>query len=300
MNIVEALNDKFGISGALNFSINDSGLRVVEIHNQQASATISLQGAHLMSWQPHNEDPVIWVSPSAKFGLGKSIRGGTPICWPWFGDHNSRADYPAHGFVRTQLWNVVDSSILEGGETQITFEFDANDTSKIYWPYATSLRYIITIGKTLQLELHTINNSAKEIEISEALHTYFSVSDIHNISIDGLNKCDYLDKTDGFKRKNQTGPIRFTGEVDRIYLDTESNCLLIDPGMGRKIRIEKSGSLSTVVWNPWAEKSQRMDDMNDDSYLHMVCIESANAANNKIKLAPGTEHSLRVSYTLEA
>lgn len=299
MSTIEALNGEFGISGELNFSTHASGLTVVEIHNQQASAAISVQGAHLMSWQPSGEKAVIWTSPSAKLGSGKSMRGGIPVCWPWFGDHAANADYPAHGFVRMQLWKVVGSSTLENGETQITFEFERNETSKTYWPHATSLRYVITVGKTLQLELQTINNSAQDIEISEALHTYFNVSDVRNISIEGLNNCDYLDKTDGFKRKHQTGMISFAGEVDRVYLNTESDCVLVDPGMARKIRIEKRGSLSTVVWNPWIEKSQRMGDMGENGYLHIACIESGNAADNKIKLAPGAAHTLWVNYALE-
>ncbi len=299
MSNVDTLNTDFGISGSLRFKKDSSGLIIIEINNQHASAAVSLQGAHLLSWQPAGEEDVIWLSPEAKFNIGKSIRGGIPICWPWFGDHATQNDYPAHGFVRTLPWHVVQSETLKGGETRIALAFQPNDTSNKYWPYLTPLHLSITVGKTLELELTTTNQTDKEIVISEALHTYFNVSNVRNISVDGLNNCVYLDKVDGFKQKHQNGPVSFDDEVDRVYIDTETDCIIRDPNLSRQIHIKKRGSSSTVVWNPWVEKSNRMGDMGENGYLHMVCIESANAAANKATLAPGGEHSLWVSYSVE-
>ena len=299
MDELENLNNCFGIAGQLTFTADPGGLTIASINNSHASAVIATQGAHLMTWAPKGAKPVVWLSPDAKLAPGKSIRGGVPICWPWFGAHATEAGFPAHGFARTTPWQIVETSTLADGASQLVFELDPTDMPKQQWPHASTVQCIITVGQTLQMELLTYNKGDDEISISEALHTYFAVSDVRNISIDGLDGCQYLDKVDGFKEKQQAGSIAFSSEVDRVYVDTQADCIINDPGLARKIRISKSSSDSTVVWNPWIEKSEQMGDLGDDGYLNMVCVESANAGQNSVTLAAGAEHRLKVCYSVE-
>ena len=299
MTELENLNNCFAITDQLTFATDPGGLTIANINNAHASATIALQGGHLMTWTPKGDEPVVWLSPAAKLAPGKSIRGGVPICWPWFGAHVSEASFPAHGFARTVPWQVVESSTLADGTTQLVFELDPANMPTQQWPHATTVQCIITVGHTLQMELVTCNRSEAEISISEALHTYFAVSDVRNISIDGLDGSHYLDKVDDFKEKQQTGPISVSSEVDRVYVDTQADCIIRDPGLSRLIRISKSDSDSTIVWNPWIEKSEQMGDLGDDGYLNMVCVESANAGQNSITLPAGAEHRLKVCYSVE-
>lgn len=299
MNEITELNNQYGIGTELRFETGAGGQIIATINNEQASASISLQGAHLMTWEPAGNVPVIWLSPAARFAPGKSIRGGVPICWPWFGAHSTEAGFPAHGFARTTDWHVINSTSLPDGATQITFELTIADMPTLQWPQPTSVQYQITIGKTLSLALVTRNTGQREITISEALHTYFAVSDVRNITINGLDGCHYLDKMDSMREKLQVGDVTFTGEVDRVYVNTEADCVIRDPTLSRQIRISKVGSHSTVVWNPWIDKATQMGDMGEDGHLNMVCVESANAANNFIVIQPKNEHRLVVKYSVE-
>lgn len=293
------LNTRFGIGIQLTFETSTSGQIIANINNELATASITLQGGHLMQWQPAGTEPVIWLSPDAILTAGKSIRGGVPICWPWFGAHESNADFPAHGFARTTNWNIISSASLPDGTTRITLELNPANIPAEQWPHPTSVNCEITVGDTLTVTLITRNSGAGAISISEALHTYFAISDIHEITIEGLDGCLYLDKVDGMKAKKQTGAITFASEVDRVYIDTEGDCVIRDPNMGRQIRIRKTGSRSTVVWNPWIDKAIQMGDMGKNGYLKMVCVESANAAKNSVYIPAGEEHRLTVNYSVE-
>jgi len=299
MNQIEDLNAQFAIANQLSFATDPGGLTIAHIENAHASASIALQGGHLMTWTPKDVEPVVWLSPDAKLAPGKSIRGGVPICWPWFGAHTSEAGFPAHGFARTTLWQVVESSTLADGATQLCLQLEPANMPKQQWPHDTTVQCLITVGHTLQMELVTCNCGEGEITISEALHTYFAVSDVRNISIDCLDGCHYLDKVDAFKQKQQAGTVTFSSEVDRVYVNTQADCIIRDPGLSRQIRISKTGSDSTVVWNPWIAKSEQMGDLGEDGYLKMVCVESANAEQNSVTLAAGEEHRLKVCYSVE-
>ena len=276
-------------------------LAIVEIKNKHASAAISLQGAHLLSWLPANEkQSVIWLSEAAKFAPGKSVRGGIPVCWPWFGAHASHADYPAHGFARTTLWQIVSATPLDTGETQITFKLDTRELDNtIYtmWPQPTVVEYCLTIGRSLILELTTTNHSDQAMTLGQALHTYFAVDDIVQTTVEGLDGKAFLDKPQNFARKTQTGPVTFSAEVDRIYLDTPNNVVINDSK--RKITISKQGSRSTVVWNPWKAVAEKMGDLGRDGYQKMLCVESANAAEDVVSIQPGNSHTLHVEYEIE-
>lgn len=294
---VTDLNEAFGIPNQLAFQETAEGLVLAELSNAHAKATVYLQGAHLTEWTPRGQEPVIWLSPRAIFANGKAIRGGIPICWPWFGAHPDDTSLPAHGIARTSVWDVAGSGEGEDGSTWLALRLPLTDQS--LWPYPTPVEIHFTVGKTLGIELVTRNLAAEAVEIGQALHAYFQVGDVRQILILGLDGCDFVDKTDGGCRKKQTGSIGIHGEVDRIYLDSRADCVIEDPALRRRIRIQKSGSASTIVWNPWAEKSAQLADLGPGAFLNMVCVESANADEDRVTLAPGAEHRLSVSYSAE-
>lgn len=297
---LDTLNKRFGIPGQLSFNEGPGGLPVVEVINEQATAAIALQGAHLLSWAPTGEDPVIWLSPDAKFAEGKSVRGGVPVCWPWFGPHETEAGFPAHGFARTVPWEVFETNTLKTGGTLLGLRLMQTDRTRAQWPHACELELYISVGAVLEMDLVTRNTGAQPITIGQALHTYFQVSDIRKVNVQGLDGRAYIDKVEAGSRNTQQGPLTFTGETDRIYLNTGDDCLIHDPGLERRIRIHKQGSHSSVVWNPWVEKADKMGDLGEDGYLRMLCMESANAADDVVKIAPGGEHHLWVQYSVEA
>ena len=294
------LNNRFSINEDdqyIRFNEGEADIPVIEVINKYAKAIISLQGAHVLNWKPAGEDDVIWLSEDAIFAEGKSVRGGIPICWPWFGAHVSNASLPAHGFARTVYWKVTDTKPLESGETQITFELDTSTMEQKYrdmWPSATMVQYRVTIGKTLIMELTTHNNSDEVITIGQALHTYFKVDDVSRTKVSGLEGKEYLDKTRNFERLTQNGAVSISGEVDRIYLDTADDVIIDDTK--RKIIITKEGSHSTIVWNPWIAVAEKMGDLGKDGYLKMLCVESANASEDTVTIEAGDAHTLRVVY----
>ena len=296
---IRALNDEYGIPGQVIFTEGPGGLVFVELNNAYGCAVITLQGGHLLSWVPRESRAVIWLSRDAKFAPGKSIRGGIPVCWPWFGDHPTESAFPAHGFARTTLWRVMAAEETSVGVTRLVLNLEQSDETRQRWPFSSDLFLSITLGVELVIELVTRNTGTTPITIGEALHTYFEVGDVRKIAIHGLDGCEYLDKVDGMARKRQIGPIRFNSEVDRVYMDTAVDCFIDDPILQRRIHINKRGSLSTVVWNPWLEKSAKMGDLGNDGYLKMVCVESANAVGNAVLIVAGDENRLVTTYRIE-
>lgn len=289
------LNRDFGGAG-VTFVEGPGGLAVVEVNNTHAKASITLQGAHLTSYQKSGEAPLIWLSRQAKFAHGKSIRGGVPVCWPWFGPHAENPKFPGHGFARTVPWRVVQVSALPDGSTRLEFQLVQSEATRAQWPYASDVRNIITVGPALTVELLTTNTGKESFPLGQALHTYFEIGDIHSASVGGLDGCDYLDKVDGGKRKQQQGVVRFSGETDRIYLGTGNRAEIMDPVLKRRIVIQSSGSASTVVWTPWNEKADKMGDFGPNGWTAMVCVETANAAEDVRILAPGEQHRLVATY----
>ena len=301
MDYLEKLQKEYAMSGLISFHLNDEGVIVADIDNDFATASISLNGGHLLSWQPKDQvKPVIWLSKQAKIAAGKSIRGGIPLCWPWFGAHSSEDTYPAHGYARTSHWAVTETAALANGETEIELSLEESEASETYWPYATPLTLRITIGKTLKLALTTRNDSADSVTITEALHTYFHISDITSVSVTGLENTEYLDKVDNFASKRQEGNIQFHSETDRVYINSAQDCTIIDPELQRRIHISKSSSNATIVWTPWTEKAEKMGDLGEnDGWRTMLCVESGNAMENTITIAPGNSHTLVAHYSVE-
>jgi D-hexose-6-phosphate mutarotase len=290
----------FAIPSALSFRIGPGGLAYADLRGDGGSASLCLQGAHLTSFRPDDQDqPLIWLSEAARFAPGRSIRGGIPVCWPWFGAHRERADFPAHGFARSLPWDVVGSG-SGGGTTWMRLRLRADAIPAAQWPHATPVELRVEVGNELALELLTHNASTEPVELSEALHSYFHVGDIARVGLQGLDGCEYLDKTLDFASARQQGALAFRAETDRVYLDTRASCRIDDPVLGRGIRIDKQGSLSTVVWTPWQQRAAAMGDFSATGWRQMLCVESANAAANRLLLAPGEKHRLAVRYAAVA
>jgi glucose-6-phosphate 1-epimerase len=268
----------------------------LSIENIHGSARISLLGATLIDWTPVGNDSVIWLSDTARFEVGRGIRGGVPLCWPWFGAHAAQPDFSAHGIARTRLWRMIEASDLPDGSTRVRLQLPLEPDH--WWPYPSHLEYQVTLGSSLHLQLNTRNSGDSAFEITQALHTYFRVGDIEQVTVLGLEDKPYLDKPDNYRQKHQQGALSFEGETDRIYLQAPSRCVIHDPGLQRRIEIESSGSQSTVVWNPWREVAAGMADMHGESYRSMLCVETANAASDARRVGPGETISLAATYSL--
>lgn len=300
MTTVAELNRLHGLPGRVHFHEEPDGFVFIAITTPLATAQITLQGAQITQWAPLGAQPVIWLSDAATFRPGKSIRGGTPVCWPWFGPHALNSQFPAHGFARTLPWEILTVQEQNDGTIRIELHLPPESMPKDQWPHDTTLHCDITIGTQLDINLITLNRDDHPITVGQALHTYFRIGDIQQVRLTGLEDCPYLDKTLNGQRFSQSGPVHFSQETDRIYLDSRRDILIEDPLLQRRIRIIKSGSASTVVWNPWIEKAAKMGDLGDQGYLTMVCVENANAADDVVQLGPDQAHHLRVRYCIES
>jgi len=263
----------------------------IEAVTDWSTAEIYLHGAHITDFQKRGEAPLLFTSQFSRFTPDQPIRGGIPVIFPWFG---AREGEPMHGFARVSEWELHEATALpEGG---VSLRFSLPDTAAgATWP-PFSANYVVTITDTLSLELIVTNGSADQnFSFENCLHTYFSVGDIDAVSITGLKGVEYLDKTENFAQKTETAEaIKISSEVDRIYCATTGTVEILDSKLRRKIRIEKTGSASTVVWNPWVAKAQQMPDFGNEEYRRMVCVESGNVARNRIVLPPGKSAVLRV------
>ena len=298
MQSITDFENRFGHHTGLTFKQSD-GLIQLFVQNTAATATIALQGAQLIQWQPDNHAEVIWLSNASKPATGKSLRGGIPVCWPWFGAHKNHSGFPAHGFARYQQWQLESINSNSASSTELTFSLPSENQPEEYWPHRTTVQLIFKIGRTLNLQLITQNINNETCEITQALHTYFRVGDIREVTLHGLEDQTYLDKLEDFAQFTQKNDLTFASETDRIYVPSATNCTIDDPVLNRKIIIEKTGSNSTVVWNPWQETAEKMGDLGHNGYKSMLCVESANAASDAIKLKPHESHTLEVNYRIE-
>lgn len=303
-NGLNDLNDRYAIPFKLRFkALGDdlNALIAADISNAHATASISLQGGQLLSWQPSAAaKPVIWLSTAAKFSSQTSIRGGIPVCWPWFSAHSSEASFPMHGFARTQPWKVKGTRSLENGSTELSLTLPISAAMQAMWPHQAQLELLINVGDTLKIALITRNLGESDFAITEALHTYFSVSDVAQVQVEGLDGIHFHDKAADWTEGDQVGAISFAAEVDRVYVNSPQRCTIVDPAWQRRIHIAKLGSQSTVVWNPWSERAAQMGDLGKDGWQRFVCVESANALENAVTVAAGKAHTLAVEYRIES
>ncbi len=275
------------------------GLVRIRISTPRCEAEVYLHGAHVTHFQPAGKAPLLFLSAASHFAPGRAIRGGVPVIFPWFGPRTGRPDSPAHGFARTLPWSVEALADDDHGNITLILRLDSDETTRAHWPHDFILRHRITFGVNLDMQLEVENISATAFQFEEALHTYLAVADVREIAITGLENTPFLDKTNALQREQQSAdPIRITGETDRVYLNTHTACILDDPKLARRISVAKSGSDTTVIWNPWIAKAKAMADFGDDEWPAMMCIETANAGPSAITLAPGAAHAMRATVSV--
>lgn len=292
---------EYEIENELQFVEIEHGFTYIEINNAKAHATISTYSGQVLSYRPKSQkDDLLFVSDKAYYEDGKAIKGGIPVCWPWFGADPDDLGRTAHGFVRNRQWEVTGSESLADGSTKVVMAMVDNDETRAIWPRPFKLSIEITVGDSLKLALVTHNTGDDSVTISQALHTYFYVGDISKVQVLGLDGIEYLDKVDEFSEKIQSGSVTINGEVDRIYKGVTGELVIDDESLARKIRITSRGCSTAVVWNPWNEIAASMGDLNDDDYKKMICVETANAGPETVEIAAGSEYRLEAEYTIES
>ncbi len=275
-----------------------AGYPIFEIQHSTCRARVALQGVHLMEWTPAGQPAGLYLSPQAVYEAGKAIRGGVPICWPWFGPHPTDTTLPLHGFVRTRQWEMASATEDEIGVKLKFILADSAETRQL-WPHAFQLELVMHLGATLELALRMTNTDAAAVTITSALHSYLSVGDINRVAIQGLDGAEYQDRVGPPRLCRQVGAVTFSEEVDREYVHA-GKLQVDDSALDRGWQVEGNGSQCTVVWNPWEAKSRRLADLPDDDYHHFVCVETANAWQDEIELAPGASHTLGTVIRLAA
>ena len=294
MQTLDQLNHEFGHDPIVRFDAGEGGLPRVVIETPTASAHVYLLGAHVTHYQRTGDQPLLFVSCRSAFAPDSPIRGGIPIVFPWFANRLE----PNHGWARTRMWAVTGVACGDDDETAtITFDTTGDGDATPRWPAGVNLRYVVTVGAVLRVDMTVENTTAQTFGFEQALHTYFHVRDVHDVAVTGLAGATFADKVDaGTRTIENDEPIRITGETDRVYLSTRSTCTIDDPGFGRRIAIEKTGSSSAVLWNPWIDKAAAMPDFGDDEWINMLCIEPGNLADNSVTIEPGKLHTMCVTY----
>ena len=273
-------------------------LPMLEVVNDQAAALISLYGGQVLSFCPAGEEDLLFLSSKSHFEQGLAIRGGVPLCWPWFGPHPSDSSQPSHGFARLANWEVSSSEATCTGATRLVLELPENEPRRALWPHPLRLRLTVEIGRELFIALETENGADEPLHHSAALHSYFRLGEAEHVQITGLDDTFYIDSLAGGISLLQRGRLQVNEEINRIYLDSGNTCIIHDPMLERQIVVKKRGSHSTVVWNPWVERSRSLVDLGDEEYRHMVCIEAANVHHDAVELAPGARHILATEISL--
>lgn len=290
------LNQHFAIPGVLAFDQTPGGLIYASATTPHATATVYLQGAHLTAWQPTGQQPVIYLSHKSDFAPGKPIRGGVPLAFPWFATRHDGKTGPSHGFARIQNWTLAFAA-LAGEDLHLTFTLAPTEISRNLGYDNFHLAYQLIIGSTLTMQLTVANEAATPLLFEEAMHTYYSVADVRQATVTGLEPTPFNDKTDNMQLKPAAyAPITFTAETDRLYANTSATCIIHDAAADRRIIVSKKNSETTVVWNPWKE----MPDLGPGEWQKMLCVETVNAASNAITLMPGDAHIMRAHVSVES
>jgi len=276
------------------------GLTVVRVASSRGSAEVYLHGAQITSWVPAGADPVLWLSAASEFAAGSAIRGGVPICFPWFGPLAGVPSAPKHGFARLVDW-TLDDVRADGDDVVLVLVLrDSALTRASAWPHRFEARYTITVGTHLTLSLDVANTGTATFTFEEALHTYLSVGDIGATEVRGLDGAPFADQLrDPQAQPGEAGPVRFTAETDRVYLATAAAATVVDGASARSVTIDKLGSRSTVVWNPWQAKAAAMADFGADEWTQMVCVETCNVKTDAVDLAPGSSHTMSVTLSID-
>jgi glucose-6-phosphate 1-epimerase len=291
MTAVEELNRRFGIPGAATISEGNGNLPRIQIASPQVEGEMYLHGAQVTSWKPVGSDEVLFLSTKSRWQEGKAIRGGIPICFPWFRAKSDDPKAPAHGFVRTKRWQL-ESIVQKQSGVAVSMSTESDEQTRRWWRAEFHLMYRVVFGSELALKLTCTNTGKSDLCLEEALHTYNRVSDVANVRLQGLDDLQFLDNTDSNTEKVQRGEVSIASPTDNAFVGSQNDVDLIDPELRRLIRLKKSNSLTTVVWNPWSEGAVRLGDLGDGEWRQFLCVEASNILGASVTLAPGEEHRL--------
>jgi len=285
------LDRRFGIPDIARVCEGHGGLARVEIDTPLAHGEIYLHGAHVTSWRPAGSEEVLFLSTKSRWEEGQAIRGGIPICFPWFRSKADDPHAPAHGFVRTRSWQLY--SIVENkAGVAVTMFIESDEQTRRWWPGEFRLVHRVTFGSELKLELTCINTGRTQFHFEEALHTYSRVADVKDVCLQGLDGIRFLDNTDANKEKVHVGNLTVASQTDDAFMNTENTVDLLDPKMDRRLRLQKAKSTTTVVWNPWQEGARRLQDLGEREWMQFLCLEASNIMGAAVTLAPGQEHTM--------
>lgn len=280
------------------FIPGQNNLPKLQIATPAAQAEIYLHGAQITSWQPAGHEEVLFLSRQSRFEDGKAIRGGIPICFPWFRAKADNPKAPAHGFVRTKAWSLQSIDPI-GEDLVVVLATESDEFTRLWFPHDFNARHRITVGKSLKLELIVGNAGVTTFQFEAALHTYNRVANARNLTIQGLDQTPYLDNRDNNALKLQAGDFQFTQAADNAYLNTQSPVEILDPILNRRIRLEKQGALSTILWNPWEGDAANMADLGHEEWSQFACVEAANILSNAVTLHPGEQYTTTAHLTVE-
>ncbi len=305
MQTATDLNEAFGLPDVLSFDEPHPGMPRARIATPACTGEFYLQGAHLTQWQPAGQQPALYLSERSTYVPGKAIRGGIPVIFPWFGDAETSPvatppKAPKHGFARTSPWTLRFAA-LAGEDLHLSATLDPSDEIKALGFSGFELAYEAVLGRTLRVRLSVANTGDAPLLIEEALHAYLAVGDSRQVSVLGLEGTEYLDKTEGFKRKEQTDTaLRFAGETDRPYLNTSAPLTLLDPLWERRMQLTKAGSRTSVTWNPGEELAATLPDLGAGDWNRFVCLETANVGENAVTVRPHEAHTVEMTLALAA
>jgi glucose-6-phosphate 1-epimerase len=276
------------------------GLERLRLEASEGEAHVFLHGGHVSHFQPKGERPVLWLSGVSRFERTHAIRGGVPVCFPWFGPKPGAPDAPMHGFARILPWALVEVTREPAGRLEARLELTAEAAARGGFRQELGVTLTLSVGRSLRLTLAVHNEGAAPARFEEALHSYFAVSDVTSVRVHGLEATSYLDKTEAMARKpGAAGAVAISAETDRVYLDTTATVTIEDPGWDRRVVVAKTGSASTVLWNPWVAKARAMPDFGDDEWPRMLCVETANVGEQALTLAPGATHVMTATLGVE-
>ena len=301
MQTIADLNEHFAIRDHVTFHEDEPGMPKIRIATPGSEATIYLQGAHLTQWTPAGGSPVLYLSPKTAIAPGKPIRGGVPVLFPWFGERWNASEFagksPMHGFARTAAWTLDRTHLDPNGDVHATLLLAPDEATSALGYSAFAATIDFRIGVELRVALTVTNRGAEPMEFEEGLHTYFAVN-AETALLDGLRGSTYLDKRDDLIRKVQReSQFQFTRDVDQVHVHTAEPLTLHDAG--RAIHIMKEGSQTTVIWNPWSVLTPGLSDVPEDGWKHFVCVETVNASDDRITLAPGATHGMSMTVSVE-
>ena len=298
-NKITRLNRRFGIPRLAEVVAGNGGLPMVSIASPAGPGEMYLHGAQVTCWKPAGAEEVLFLSSRSRWEDGHAIRGGIPICFPWFRAKSDDPNAPAHGFVRTKAWELESVERL-GDAISVSMFTESDEGTRKWWPADFRLVHRATFGPQLDLELELTNNGKTTVHFEEALHTYHKVGHIRTARLRGLDEVHYLDNTDSNREKVQHGDLVIASETDRAYLTSQPEIELEDPTLRRRIHITKENSHTTVVWNPWVDGARALPDLGDDEWTRMFCVEASNVLTGAVDLAPGQQHRMAANISVVA